>query len=106
MNPRETIPRSRTVETRILWTECHFERSSERRRMAGARLAAKDPLNKYFSGIQKTDLRLREFDLIIALLSRQIYPRIFANASDYYVDILRKVSKNFRNFAHFKKASI
>lgn len=90
MNPRETIPRSRTVETRILWTECHFERSAERRRMAGARLAAKDPLNKYFSGIhsEKTDLRLREFDPIIALLSRQVYPRIFANhASDYYTPI-------------------
>lgn len=31
MNPQETIPRSRTVETRILRAECHFERPSERR---------------------------------------------------------------------------
>jgi len=50
MNPRETIPRSRTVETRILRIECHFERPAERRMALHWVLLSplKNLLNKYF----------------------------------------------------------
>lgn len=72
MNPQETIPRSRIVETRILRTECHFERPAERRMalyIGCSPLAAKNPPNKYFrEATPRANLpkRLREFDLIIA----------------------------------------
>jgi len=86
MNPQETIPRSRIVETRILRTECHFERPAERRialYIGCSPLAAKNPPNKYFrEATPRANLpkRLREFDLIIASLSfSRVYPRIFVN---------------------------
>jgi len=85
MNPLETIPWSRIVETRILRTECHFERPTERRMtlyIGCSPLTAKNLPNKYFrEATSRANLpkRLREFDLIIAYSPSRVYSRIFVN---------------------------